>query len=123
MFERLEKHRNLTEFTLFQCVTVNLVISFAVLLLLGGAVALMALLLKSQIYEDGKFSSIFIEALQTAQNMLSFKNHVWSRAFFSTFPALVDCGVNPWGAWTICSATCGGGSKNRTRNKRQCIKC
>ena len=70
MFERLEKHSNLTKFTLSQCVTVNLVVSFAVLLLLGGAVALMALLLKSQIYEDGKFSSIFIEA----QNMTTCFN-------------------------------------------------
>ena len=29
----------------------------------------------------------------------------------------VDCDVGPWGSWTPCSLSCGGGIKNRTRCK------
>ena len=29
----------------------------------------------------------------------------------------VDCNVGPWGSWTPCSLSCGGGIKNRTRCK------
>ena len=90
----------------------NLVATFTLLLLVGGAIVLMALLLRSQIYEDGKFSSISIEAL--AQNILCVAMYF----FFFNFCHLVDCGVQEWGAWTVCSATCGGGRKNRTRNEK-----
>ena len=41
--------------TCFQLTTVHLVVTFVVLLLVGGSIAMTALLLKSQNEESGKF--------------------------------------------------------------------
>ena len=105
---------------------VILVATLALLLLVGGVIVLTVLLLKAQVYKDGKFVLLFLDALQPAQNMkVCFKQRIifmWNCAFLSNLPQPVDCGVKPWGAWTFCSATCGRGVKHRNRKEKHCIK-
>ena len=142
LFERFEKYnraRNTKlclQFAIFQLTTVNLVATLTVVLLVGGCIAMMALLLKSQKEEAGKLVSIC--------NLFDWKK-LWFETQFAFSPLNdfrccyftpsmlhvckfcllfwidfnfcypVDCDVGPWGAWTSCSATCGVGDKNRTR--------
>ena len=50
-----------------------------------------------------------ISSAKTAQHFEKVQ-HKWLK-----HKTLVACLVGEWGGWTSCSATCGGGSKSRTR--------
>ena len=91
---------------LFQLTIVNLVVSLAVLVLVGGTVAMMALsLFKSHLEEEaGKSSSsMFFETPASKMfTQSNFRIHQTFTTFLLNFAhPVVDCDVGPWGTWTL----------------------